>query len=97
MSVAVEFNNGPGTQQLSPREASRPAPMTVNRIAMNFPTERDSPSKISPIVRQSTLTGSHEESQGDINAASRNDQSHYQVPNLSSMLYEFTNQERDRV
>ena len=50
------------------------------------------------MYRQSTMTGSYmSESRPDLNQGSGAVQHHYQVPNLSSMLYEFTLKERDRV
>ena len=45
------------------------------------------------------MSGSYSngESRNELNNNTGSIQYHYQVPNLSSMLYEFTNKERDRV
>ena len=49
------------------------------------------------VFRQSTITGSIEdESRQDLTQRTVH-QYHYEVPNLSSMLYEYTHKEKDRV
>ena len=74
----------------------------MTRIAMPV-AERvsavDSPNKPSPhLYRSTTMSGSYsQESRPDLNDNNGTLQYHYQVPNLSSMLYEYTNREKDRV
>ena len=48
------------------------------------------------MYRQSTLTNDYSNESRE-NIANQSVQNHYEVPNLSSMLYEFTNREKDRV
>ena len=43
------------------------------------------------------MTGSYSNEQSMNELPQKSTEYHYQVPNLSSMLYEFTNKERDRV
>ena len=101
MSVAVD-NGSPGGRAPAP---IRPPPMNMQRVKMDLPSPNrteNSPSaanKPSPeIYRQSTLNNSlNEGSESMENMAQKSVQYHYEVPNLSSMLYEFTNREKDRI
>ena len=88
--------------------ASRPPPMNMQRVQMDLPSPKhtdNSPlsprtGKPSPDIyaRQSTLNNSMNEGSDSMEGlAQRSVQYHYEVPNLSSMLYEFTNRETDRV
>ena len=100
--MSTTENAPPAEQRASPRELNRPSPVTMTKIQMatlnTTGANNDSPNKPSPyIYRQSTMTGSYSnESQNDLNS-SGTVQFHYQVPNLSSMLYEVTNREKERV
>ena len=82
MSVATTGNGSPRTL-----DQNRPAPMDVNKdIAGPL-----------GVIRQSTITGSiGDESRADLTQRTVH-QYHYEVPNLSSMLYEYTHKEQDRV
>ena len=107
MSVAVESHNAQldssrhsGNQ--SPREQNRPSPIPMGKIPLSFPVDKsqdNTASGIKPspgVYRQSTMTGSYSNDSRD-NLQQRSVQYHYEVPNLSSMLYEYTNKEKDRV
>lgn len=92
----------------SPREMNRPAQLEApNRPMQQYNMQELSSAKPthtggSPsMLRQATVlsaSNSHQESQPDLNSQGPGRVlHHYEVPNLSSMLYQFTNEEKDRV
>ena len=89
MSVAaIGHSNG------SPRslDRNRPAAIEVKRLPMN--------SDISTslgVIRQTTISNSLGDESPRVDTQRSSHQYHYEVPNLSSMLYEYTHKERDRV
>ena len=98
MSVAVDN----GSQRISPRNMLRPPPVDMPRVQMQLSANKDPVSSNQPMTspnlyRQSTLNGSYDEMESRRDLSQRSVQYHYEVPNLSSMLYEYTNREKDRV
>ena len=103
MSVEIiDQSNGEG--RITPREANRPAPMAImNRIPLpvNNSAGKNGGISASPQIhisnQQSTLSGSYSGGESRPDLMQKNAKYHYEVPNLSSMLYEYTNREKDRI
>ena len=89
MSVATTGNGSPRTL-----DQNRPAPMEVHRLPVN---NNNDISATLGVIRQSTITGSLGDESPRVDTQRTVHQHHYEVPNLSSMLYEYTHKESDRV
>ena len=93
MSVATTGNGSPRTL-----DQNRPAPMEVHRLPLgnNSVNNADISAQLG-VIRQSTITGSLGDESPRVDTQRTVHQNHYEVPNLSSMLYEYTHKEQDRV